>query len=51
MEEKILEIGIVQHCLLPAPAGVWLIVHHIAGSSNLLHNVFFISICVGGFVK
>lgn len=27
------------------------VVNHIAGSSNLLRNVFFISICVGGFLK
>lgn len=44
-----LEMWAVRRCLLLTPDRARLIIHHIAGSSNLLQNVFFISICVGGF--
>lgn len=50
-KKEMLEMWAVRRCLLLTPDRARLIIHHIAGSSNLLQNVFFISICVGGSVQ
>ena len=49
-KKEMLEMWVVRRLLL-TPDRTQLIVHHVAGTSNLLQNVFFISICVAGSIQ